>query len=55
LYDGEFHGKYDPKTIEAVYKFQLQEGVITWKETNKSAYGWMWPATRAKLNKKMNP
>ncbi len=55
LYDGEFHGKYDPKTIEAVYKFQLQEGVITWKETNKSAYGWMWPATRAKLNQKMNP
>lgn len=55
LYDGEINGRYDPKTIEAVYKYQLQEGVVSGKESNKSAYGWMWPATRAAVNKKMNP
>ncbi|MDR2415966.1 MAG: peptidoglycan-binding protein [Candidatus Peribacteria bacterium] len=55
LYTGEINGLYDAKTIEAVYRFQLQEGVITGKETNKAAYGRMGPATRAAINKKMNP
>jgi hypothetical protein len=55
LYNGEINGRYDAKTIEAVYKFQLQEGVITGKEANKAAYGRMGPATRAAVNKKMNP
>ena len=55
LYDGEFNGRYDTKTIEAIYKYQLQEGVVTGQESNKSAYGWMGPATRAAINKKMNP
>ncbi|MDR0369380.1 MAG: hypothetical protein LBH96_02330 [Candidatus Peribacteria bacterium] len=41
LYNGEIHGRYDAPTIEAVYKYQLQEGVISGKESNKSAYGWM--------------
>ncbi|MDR0607973.1 MAG: hypothetical protein LBG52_06645 [Candidatus Peribacteria bacterium] len=55
LYDGAINGVYDAKTIEAVYRYQLQEGVITGKEANKSAYGWMGPATRTVVNKKMNP
>ena len=54
LYQGEINGKYDTATIEAVYKFQLQEGVVTGKETNKAAYGWMGPATRAAVNAKMH-
>jgi hypothetical protein len=41
LYAGEINGLYDAKTIESVYKYQLQEGVVTGKEANKSAYGWM--------------
>lgn len=41
LYAGEINGLYDTKTIEAVYQFQLQEGVVTGKEANKAAYGWM--------------
>jgi peptidoglycan hydrolase-like protein with peptidoglycan-binding domain len=41
LYDGAINGVYDTKTIEAVYQYQLQEGVVTGKEANKSAYGWM--------------
>ena len=55
LYNGEINGLYNALTIEAVYKYQLQEGVVTWKEANKSAYGWMGPATRAAVNEKMNP
>jgi hypothetical protein len=54
LYAGDINGLYDAKTIEAVYHFQLQEGVITGKEANKSAYGRMGPATRTAVNKKMN-
>lgn len=49
-YEGEINWVYDNATIEAVYKFQLKEWVITWKETNKSWYWWFGPATRAKLN-----
>ncbi|MDR2190574.1 MAG: peptidoglycan-binding protein [Candidatus Peribacteria bacterium] len=55
LYNGEINGLYDAKTIEAVYHFQLQEGVVSGKEANKAAYGRMGPATRAAVNKKMNP
>jgi peptidoglycan hydrolase-like protein with peptidoglycan-binding domain len=55
LYDGAINGVYDTKTIEAVYQYQLQEGVVTGKEVNKSAYGWMGPATRNAVNRKMNP
>jgi hypothetical protein len=54
LYAGDINGLYDAKTIEAVYHFQLQEGVVTGKEKNKAAYGRMGPATRAAINKKMN-
>jgi len=52
LYRGEINGKYDTATIEAVYKFQLQEGIITGKEANKAAYGWFGPATRKAVNEK---
>ncbi|MDR0859736.1 MAG: hypothetical protein LBO09_01810 [Candidatus Peribacteria bacterium] len=55
LYNGAINGLYDAKTIEAVYHYQLQEGVVTGKEVNKAAYGWMGPATRNAVNKKMNP
>lgn len=49
-YNWEITGVYSPATIEAVYQFQLKEGIITWKEKDKSAYWWFWNATRAKLN-----
>ncbi|MDR2541625.1 MAG: peptidoglycan-binding protein [Candidatus Peribacteria bacterium] len=55
LYNGTINGLYDAKTIEAVYHYQLQEGVVSGKEANKAAYGWMGPATRNAVNKKMNP
>ena len=38
-YQGEINGVYSPATIEAVYKFQLKEGIITGKEKNKTGYG----------------
>ena len=49
-YDGEITWVYSPATIEAVYHFQLKEGIITGKEKDKSAYGWFGTATRAKMN-----
>lgn len=49
-YNGEITGVYSPATIEAVYQFQLKEGIITGNEKDKSAYGWFWNATRAKMN-----
>jgi hypothetical protein len=55
LYQGEITGRYDAATIEAVYQFQLQEGVVTGKEIDKAAYGRMGPATRRAVNAKMNP
>ena len=49
-YNGEITGVYSPATIEAVYQFQLKEGIITGNEKDKSAYWWFWNATRAKMN-----
>ena len=49
-YDWEINGIYSPATIEAVYQFQLKEGIITGNEKDKSAYWWFWNATRAKMN-----
>jgi peptidoglycan hydrolase-like protein with peptidoglycan-binding domain len=49
-YNWEITGVYSPATIEAVYQFQLKEWIITGKEKDKSAYGWFWNATRAKMN-----
>jgi len=49
-YNWEITGVYSPATIEAVYQFQLKEGIITGKEKDKSAYWWFWNATRAKIN-----
>lgn len=52
-YQGEINGVYSPATIEAVYKFQLKEGIITGKEKNKAGYGRFWVKTREKLNSSM--
>ncbi len=49
-YQGEINGIYSAGTIEAVYKFQLKEGVITGKEKNKAGYGRFGVATRNKMN-----
>jgi peptidoglycan hydrolase-like protein with peptidoglycan-binding domain len=49
-YNGEITGVYSPATIEAVYHFQLKEGIITGNEKDKSAYGWFGTATRARMN-----
>ena len=50
FYKGAINGIYDRATIEAVYQFQLKNGVITGKEKNKSGYGRFGPQTRAKIN-----
>lgn len=50
FYQGEVNGIYTPATIEAVYQFQLKEGIITGKEKSKSGYGWFGVATRNKMN-----
>ena len=50
FYKGAINGVYDRATIEAVYQFQLKNGVITGKEKNKSGYGRFGPQTRAKIN-----
>ena len=50
FYKGAINGIYDRATIEAVYHFQLKNGVITGKEKNKSGYGRFGPQTRAKIN-----
>ena len=50
FYKGAINGVYDRTTIEAVYQFQLKNGVITGKEKNKSGYGRFGPQTRAKIN-----
>ncbi len=52
-YQGEINGIYSAETIEAVYQFQLKEGIITGKEKSKSGYGRFGAKTRAKLNSKM--
>lgn len=49
-YQGEISGIYSSATIDAVYKFQLKEGVITGKEKNKAGYGRFGTQTRAKIN-----
>lgn len=49
-YQGEISGVYSPTTIEAVYQFQLKEGVVTGKEKNKSGYGRFGTKTREKIN-----
>ena len=49
-YNWEINWIYSPATIEAVYHFQLKEWIITGKEKDKSAYGWFWTATRARMN-----
>lgn len=49
-YQGDISGIYSPATIEAVYQFQLKEGIITGKEKNKSGYGRFWTKTREKIN-----
>lgn len=49
-YQGEISGVYSPATIEAVYQFQLKEGIITGKEKNKSGYGRFGTKTREKIN-----
>lgn len=53
-YQGEINGKYDAATISAVYQFQLKEGIFNGNEQNKSAYGRFGPATRTKVNQKIN-
>lgn len=50
FYKGAINGIYDRATIEAVYQFQLKNGIITGKEKNKSGYGRFGPQTRAKIN-----
>lgn len=49
-YQGEIDGIYSAATIEAVYKFQLKEGIVTGKEKNKAGYGRFGVATRNKMN-----
>lgn len=47
--DQEITGVYDKGTIRAIYAFQLAQGLLT-DAVDPSAYGFFWPATRAKLN-----
>lgn len=52
-YLGEINGIYDQTTINAVYQFQLKEGILTGLEKDKSGYGRFGPATRNKVNQKI--
>jgi len=45
---------YWPKTIEAVYKYQLDRGLLIWYENKPQTWGWIGPATRASLNKDLS-
>lgn len=49
-YHSAIDGVYSPATIEAVYQFQLKEGIVTGKEKNKAGHGWFGQKTREKLN-----
>ena len=49
-YHSAIDGVYCPATIEAVYQFQLKEGIVTGKEKNKAGHGWFGQKTREKLN-----
>lgn len=49
-YKGEIDGVYSATTIEAVYQFQLKEGIVTGKEKNHAGHGRFGTRTRAKIN-----
>lgn len=49
-YLGDINSIFTKQTIEAIYKFQLQNGLLIGYEKRPQSRWWMGPATRAKLN-----
>ena len=50
-YSGAINGIYTKATKDAVYHFQLHQGLLKWYEKKPQTWWWMGPATRATLNK----
>lgn len=50
-YTWSIDGIYWSKTIESVYKYQLAKNLLKWYEKKPQTWWWMWPSTRAELNK----
>lgn len=51
FYDWPIDSTYTSKTIDAVYQYQLSKNLLRWYENKPETWWWMWPATRASLNK----
>jgi len=53
-YDGEVDGVYDELTSDAVYRFQLAEGILNEGPQGAKLAGYAGPATRDRLNKQLD-
>lgn len=51
FYDWPIDSIYTSTTIDAVYQYQLSKNLLRWYENKPETWWWMWPATRASLNK----
>jgi len=49
-YSGAINNTYTKETKSAVYRFQLDHGLLKWYEKRPQTRWWMGPATRATLN-----
>lgn len=52
-YSGENNWIYSSTTSNAVYVFQQSQWLLQWYENDPSVNGYIWPATRLALNKKL--
>jgi len=50
LYNDTIDGRFGPKTIQALYQFQLQKWILKWIAWEEDLIWYPWPATRAALN-----
>ena len=53
-YKHEINNIYDNKTINAVFKFQKKEDLLSWQINNQRIRGYFGPSTREKVNKLRN-
>jgi len=49
-YNGVINGVFTTQTIEWIHQFQIKNWLLIGYEKKPATRGWMWPATRAKLN-----
>lgn len=50
-YNWSIDGVYSASTLESVYQYQLAKWLLQGYEKRPATWWWMWPATRAQLNK----